>query len=270
MLCVASDRDVRVWEYNSSSRRWVVSTSFDGFHTDLVHDVCWAPNLGRAYHLVATACKDGCVRIFKIGYNKINATYVSQLVAKLPQHGGAEVWRVSWNVSGTILASTGDDGVSRLWKADFNGNWHPILVAAATPTATATATAAGGNSVAGPLQGLPHSAYNNANGANTTTASSQSLHRLSSAPHNNSASAAAAGSSAAAAAAPSYPSYAPPPNPFQPGVVNVHSTLSFNTSGAAGSHINNYNKTAPAGGIGGISRGGEENEVKFTDHRSFN
>ena len=27
-----------------------------------------------------------------------------------------QVWRLSWNVTGTILASSGDDGCVRLWK----------------------------------------------------------------------------------------------------------------------------------------------------------
>jgi len=27
-----------------------------------------------------------------------------------------QVWRVQWNITGTILASTGDDGRVRLWK----------------------------------------------------------------------------------------------------------------------------------------------------------
>lgn len=27
-----------------------------------------------------------------------------------------QVWRVEWNVTGTILASSGDDGRVRLWK----------------------------------------------------------------------------------------------------------------------------------------------------------
>lgn len=30
-----------------------------------------------------------------------------------------QVWRVSWNITGTILASSGDDGCVRLWKGDF-------------------------------------------------------------------------------------------------------------------------------------------------------
>lgn len=134
MLCVASEKDVKLWEYSGGARKWSAVASLDG-HTDQVHDVCWAPNLGRAYHLLATACKDGCVRIFKLSYNRATSTYTPALVAKLDHHR-SEVWRVSWNVSGTILASTGDDGVSRLWKSDFNGTWHPILVAAATQPAT--------------------------------------------------------------------------------------------------------------------------------------
>lgn len=55
-----------------------------------------------------------------------------ELVGKLPHHQ-SEVWRVSWNVSGTILASTGDDGVSRLWKQQVNGTWTTCMVATATP-----------------------------------------------------------------------------------------------------------------------------------------
>lgn len=38
--------------------------------------------------------------------------------------GAAEVWRVKWNVTGTVLASSGDDGKVRLWKPDpASGEW---------------------------------------------------------------------------------------------------------------------------------------------------
>jgi len=54
--------------------------------------------------------------------------YEVERVAKLDQHK-AEVWRVSWNLTGTMLASTGDDGTARLWKSDFRGVWHSTMVA---------------------------------------------------------------------------------------------------------------------------------------------
>ncbi len=31
-------------------------------------------------------------------------------------HQGAQVWRVEWNSTGTLLASSGDDGCVKLWK----------------------------------------------------------------------------------------------------------------------------------------------------------
>jgi WD40 repeat protein len=36
-------------------------------------------------------------------------------VAQFEEHNST-VWRVCWNITGTILASSGDDGFVRLWK----------------------------------------------------------------------------------------------------------------------------------------------------------
>ena len=261
MMCVAAERDVRVWEYNANARRWLSVSGLDG-HGDLVHDVCWAPNLGRAYHLVATACKDACVRIYKLSYSKAAAAYTPSMVAKLAHHS-AEVWRVSWNVSGTILASTGDDGVSRLWKSDFNGTWHPILVAAATPAAAGAgvqAAALGSSSSAAAA-----TAAASASSVAAAAALAPHLNRFQSAPQNT-----PAGSALHAS-----PFYAPPaasaasssassayPNP------HASSALPF------GFGSNNF-KTAPIG-LSALSadqsahKGRGEEEVKFADHRSMN
>ena len=67
-MVVGSHAAARVWEFHDKSRRWQCVLELDG-HTGTVHDVSWAPNLGRTYHLVATACKDGVVRIFKIRFD---------------------------------------------------------------------------------------------------------------------------------------------------------------------------------------------------------
>lgn len=42
--------------------------------------------------------------------------YEIQMVAKFSDHN-CTVWRTSWNVTGTMLASTGDDGCVRMWKS---------------------------------------------------------------------------------------------------------------------------------------------------------
>lgn len=36
------------------------------------------------------------------------------------------IWRVCWNVTGTILASSGDDGKVKLWKANYMDNWKCV------------------------------------------------------------------------------------------------------------------------------------------------
>lgn len=38
-----------------------------------------------------------------------------QIVAQFDNHN-SQVWRVSWNITSTLLASSGDDGCVRLWK----------------------------------------------------------------------------------------------------------------------------------------------------------
>jgi WD40 repeat protein len=40
----------------------------------------------------------------------------------------SSVWRVCWNVTGTILATSGDDGLVRLWKANYLDNWKCVAV----------------------------------------------------------------------------------------------------------------------------------------------
>ncbi|KAF9078137.1 WD40-repeat-containing domain protein [Rhodocollybia butyracea] len=98
--------------------------------------VSWAPSCGRSYHLIATGGRDGHVRIYKVfgpswdegEPEEEKNRYSSTLVADFDDHAtiggqkssttiGGQVSKVEWNVTGTILASTGSDGRVRLWKA---------------------------------------------------------------------------------------------------------------------------------------------------------
>lgn len=95
-------------------------------HNGLIRSVSWAPSMGRGFHLIATGCKDGYVRIFK-AIESGGPDLKIETIAKLDDHKG-EVWRVSWNLTGTILSSAGDDGKVRLWKCNYLNEWKCMSI----------------------------------------------------------------------------------------------------------------------------------------------
>ncbi|XP_033338964.1 nuclear pore complex protein Nup44A isoform X1 [Megalopta genalis] len=151
MIAVGSDDSnpssggkVFIYEYSESSRRWAKTETLT--IVDPVHDIAFAPNLGRSFHTLAIATKD--VRIITLkplmesvqsGAPRFEITTAAQFF----DHDFT-VWRVCWNIMGTILASSGDDGCVRLWKDNYINNWKCVAVlkgdgtsaqSAETPTA---------------------------------------------------------------------------------------------------------------------------------------
>ncbi|KAG8237468.1 hypothetical protein J437_LFUL015687 [Ladona fulva] len=149
MLAVGSDdvspssgAKVLIFEYSEGSRRWSRTESLSSIQ-DAVHDVAFAPNPGRSRHLIAVATRD--VRIISLrplqenlassmpaaggtlSLGIVPSRFEVQLLAQFDDHAST-VWRVCWNVTGTILASSGDDGCVRLWKANYMDNWKCVGV----------------------------------------------------------------------------------------------------------------------------------------------
>ncbi|ODV93497.1 hypothetical protein PACTADRAFT_52073 [Pachysolen tannophilus NRRL Y-2460] len=144
-------------------------------HNGLIRSVSWAPSMGRYYQLIATGCKDGLVRIFKLtetignksvpnddqmdtsrdediegtgsalnarndhnnnnnnigsgADNSLNHIHV-ELLSSHDDHKG-EVWKVKWNLTGSILSSAGDDAKIRLWKATYSNKFQCMSVISA-------------------------------------------------------------------------------------------------------------------------------------------
>ncbi|KAJ3274248.1 epoxide hydrolase, soluble (sEH) [Terramyces sp. JEL0728] len=118
MLVIGCGRDniAKVFRVDANNH-WQSYETLPG-HGGIIRDVAWAPHMGRSFQLIATACSDGHVRIFQLTpikrQNQKNMFNV-ELVGDFNDHQ-SDVWRVDWNVTGTILSSTGDDGTLRLWK----------------------------------------------------------------------------------------------------------------------------------------------------------
>ena len=118
---------IKIFQFNDNTRKWssVDLCSGNDRHTDAIHDICWAPNLGRSYHLIASASKDKTVRIWKVELDA-SGKWKGKLQEKFNEHN-SEVWRVQWNITGTILASSGDDGNVRLYQSDHtNSSWKCV------------------------------------------------------------------------------------------------------------------------------------------------
>ncbi|KAG6907680.1 hypothetical protein DXG01_007783 [Tephrocybe rancida] len=97
-----------------------------------VTSVAWAPSCGRSYHLIATGGRDGRVRIWRVNPGEDldrddddeEGKWTAVAVADFDQHKSA-IGRVEWNITGTVLSSTGNDGRVRLWKATSGSVWRP-------------------------------------------------------------------------------------------------------------------------------------------------
>ncbi|KTG32240.1 hypothetical protein cypCar_00009763 [Cyprinus carpio] len=132
MIAVGSDDSnvtyggkVQIYEYNEVTRKYAKAETLMTV-ADAVHDIAFAPNLGRSFHVLAIATKD--VRIFKLvplqkdSSSSAPTKFEVQVLAQFDSHN-SQVWRVSWNITSTLLASSGDDGCVRLWKANYMDNW---------------------------------------------------------------------------------------------------------------------------------------------------
>lgn len=132
---------VSICRYDDGRRTWMELLRLPGHLTSDgiprgVLDVAWAPNVGRTFHLIASCGKDNRLLVHRIkrgggggggeqgdGKNSSGGlTYEG--TALLDQE--RTNWRCQWNVTGTVLASSGDGGAVMLWKNDFHGKWKCV------------------------------------------------------------------------------------------------------------------------------------------------
>ncbi|BGP37591.1 epoxide hydrolase, soluble (sEH) [Rhodotorula kratochvilovae] len=117
-------------------------------HTPPTSSLAWAPPSGRSFLLLAAGARDGRARVWKVfppalGPSPASAEGEGEWAARLEveleppaseRAGGAgagamHAARVGWNVTGTVLSTSGgEDGRVRLWKPTYTGQWRQLAV----------------------------------------------------------------------------------------------------------------------------------------------
>ncbi|KAH6558726.1 hypothetical protein KP509_1Z048600 [Ceratopteris richardii] len=117
----------KVWEFQQAHQRWFcIAELCEADESDKpVNHVSWAQNIGRSHELIAVASGDG-VSIWQLKFVTAAENNCSAVrIARLTGFEG-EVWQVEWDMSGMTLASSGTDGVVRLWQTNLQGEWKQI------------------------------------------------------------------------------------------------------------------------------------------------
>jgi nucleoporin SEH1 len=84
-IAVGSNESVaKIYQYNDKLRKWEVSVVLSG-HEGPIHDIAWAPSMGRSYHLLATASKDYTLRVWRLDY--VKGKYEPKCIGVFKDHG---------------------------------------------------------------------------------------------------------------------------------------------------------------------------------------
>lgn len=111
------DNLVKIWKYDAASKTYVLEDKLEA-HKDWVRDVAWSSSvLSKSY--IASASQDKTVIVWTQEGNQPWKKKLLQDTA-FPD----VVWKVSWSLSGNVLAVSGGDNKVTLWKENLTGEWE--------------------------------------------------------------------------------------------------------------------------------------------------
>lgn len=118
LVTASCDKTIKLWSLPEGQTEWTKEDiSSAPAHTDWVRDVAWAPSTGMPVNLIASCSEDKHVYIWT--QTQENAVWKRELLRTFD----APVWRVSWSVTGNVLAVSSGDHKVTLWKETLDKKW---------------------------------------------------------------------------------------------------------------------------------------------------
>lgn len=129
LVTAGCDNQIRFWICENGTWQQdntaVISNAL--VHSDWVRDVAWAPVLLPKHNMVASCSEDRTVLIWK--QTEENGEWKATLLNTFD----SPVWRVSWSVTGHLLAVSSGDADVTLWKAGLDEKWTQVSTVEDTP-----------------------------------------------------------------------------------------------------------------------------------------
>lgn len=113
------DNTVKVWKLYNGSWKMDCFPALQ-MHSDWVRDVAWAPNMGLPKSTIASCSQDGTVVIWTVA--KEGDRWEGRVLHDFKN----PVWRVSWSLTGNILAVADGSNNVTLWKEAVDGEWQQV------------------------------------------------------------------------------------------------------------------------------------------------
>lgn len=114
-----SDNLIKIWTFDPAAQSYKQEGEALTGHSDWVRDVAWSPTvLQKSY--IASASQDKTVRIWTSDPSS-GGQWASKVL-----NFEAPVWRVSWSLSGNVLAVSCADNKVSLWQENLRGEWECV------------------------------------------------------------------------------------------------------------------------------------------------
>jgi protein transport protein SEC13 len=120
------DNKVKIWKFQNNELEAVKELDE---HTDWVRDVSFAPDIGVGTLTLATGSQDKRVVIWKAPWKvDKNGKELQPFDLQKAQviDFTASIWRLSWSVTGNILAVSSADNMVTLYKENLEGKWEQV------------------------------------------------------------------------------------------------------------------------------------------------
>ncbi|KAJ1612539.1 hypothetical protein OJ252_1225 [Cryptosporidium canis] len=115
------DNQIRIWKQDPQTKELSeMNQTLDIAHSEWVRDVAWRPSVDLLEETIASCGDDKIVVIWTQDADG-QGWHSSQIL-----NFNEPVWRVSWSVTGTVLAASSGEDVVTLFRENSEGKWEAI------------------------------------------------------------------------------------------------------------------------------------------------